>query len=223
MKLGARVVLNYSGDKASADATVEALGGSAHAIAVQANAGTLEGIDTMIAATVSAFGKIDVLICNAATMPMKTVETTTEADFDSIFALNVKGPYFLVQKALPHMTAGGRVIFVSTSVIHASQLSPPYTLYGATKGAIEQMTHSFAKTLGARGITVNAVAPGPTGTELFLKGKSPELIDSIAKFSPFGRIGEPDEVADVFIFLASEASRWVSGQVILVNGGFSFQ
>ena len=85
MKLGARVVLNYSGDKASADATVEALGGSAHAIAVQANAGTLEGIDTMIAATVSAFGKIDVLICNAATMPMKTVETTTEADFDSIF------------------------------------------------------------------------------------------------------------------------------------------
>lgn len=177
----------------------------------------------MVEETVRRFGRIDVVILNAGIMPMKTVETTTEEDFDKTFALNVKGPYFLVQKALPHMKSGSRVIFVSTSVIHASQLSPPYTLYASTKGAVEHMTHAFAKDLGSRGITVNAIAPGPTGTELFLKGKSEELIQSISKFSPFGRLGEPDEIGDVLVFLASEASRWISGQVILVNGAFAFQ
>lgn len=84
------------------------------------------------------------------------------------------------------------------------------------------MTHAFAKDLGLKGITVNAVAPGPTATELFLKGKSDDLIRSIAGFSPFARIGEPVELADVFVFLASNASRWISGQVLLVNGAFSF-
>lgn len=165
----------------------------------------------MVQKTVERVGQIDTLVLNAGVIPMKTVSTTTEEDFDAIFALNVKGPYSLVQKALPHMQAGGRVIFVSTSVIHASQLSPPYSPCAATKGAIEQMTHAFAKDLGSRGITVNAVAPGPTATELFLKGKSEELIGKIARFSPFGKLGEPAEVADVFVLWAGEASRWVSG------------
>jgi 3-oxoacyl-[acyl-carrier protein] reductase len=156
-------------------------------------------------------------------MPMKTVETTTEEDFQKTFDLNVKGPFFLVQKALPHIPSGGRIIFVSTSVIHASTLSPPYTLYAGTKGAIEHMTHAMSKDLASKGITVNAVAPGPVGTELFFKGKSKELISTIANNSPFRRIGEPDELADVYVFLASDASRWVSGQVICVNGAFSFQ
>ena len=222
MKAGARVALNYSRDSSQAKRFVSELGPS-HAIAIQADAGSIVGAEKMVQEAVQEYGRIDVLILNAGIMPMKTVETTSEEDFDKIFALNVKGPYFLVQKALPHMKAGSRVIFVSTSVIHASQLSPPYTLYASTKGAIEQMTHAFAKDLGTKGITVNAVAPGPTGTELFMRGKSPELIKSIEGFSPFGKLGEPAELADVFVFLASEASRWISGQVILVNGAFSFQ
>lgn len=173
--------------------------------------------------TVGKYGRIDVLILNAGVLPMKTVEATTEEDFDKAFALNVKGPYFLVQKALPYMGTGSRIIFVSTSVIHASHLSPPYSLYASTKGAIEEMTHSFAKDLASKGITVNAVAPGPTATELFLKGKSEQMIQSVANFSPFGKLGEPAEIADVMVFLASQASRWISGQVILINGAFAFQ
>jgi 3-oxoacyl-[acyl-carrier protein] reductase len=216
------VAVNYGRDSAQADKFVSELGPE-NAFAIQADAGSVAGAEKMVKETVNKYGRIDVLILNAGVMPMKTVETTTEEDFDKIFALNVKGPYFLVQKALAHMAPGSRVIFVSTSVIHASHVSPPYTLYATTKGAIEQMTHTFAKDLGAKGITVNAIAPGPTGTELFLKGKSQELIKSIAGFSPFGKLGEPAELADVFVFLASNASRWISGQVILVNGAFAFQ
>lgn len=215
------MALNYGSDQKQAEKVVQQLGPEV-AFAVQADAGSVAGAETMVQKTVERYGRIDVLILNAGILPMKTVETTSEKDFDMTFALNVKGPYFLVQKALKHMQAGSRIIFVSTSVMHASQLSPPYTLYASTKGAIEQMTHAIAKDLGPRGITVNAVAPGPTGTELFLKGKSDELISSIAKFSPFGKIGEPEEIADVFVFLASNASRWVSGQVIMVNGAFAF-
>jgi 3-oxoacyl-[acyl-carrier protein] reductase len=215
------VALNYSGDSSQAEKFVSELGAD-HALAIQADAGSIAGAEKMVEDTVQRYGRIDVLILNAGVMPMKTVETTSEEDFDKIFALNVKGPYFLVQKALPHMASGSRVIFVSTSVIHASHIAPPYTLYASTKGAIEQMTHTFAKDLGSKGITVNAVAPGPTGTELFLKGKSQELIQSIAGHSPFGKLGEPAELADVFVFLASKASRWISGQVILVNGAFAF-
>lgn len=221
VRAGAKVALNYGRDTAQAEKFVSELG-SEHAFAVQADAGSISGAETMVKETVQKFGRIDVLILNAGVMPMKTVETTSEEDFDNIFALNVKGPYFLVQKALPYMKSGSRIIFVSTSVIHASQVSPPYTLYASTKGAIEQMTHTFAKDLASKGIAVNAVAPGPTGTELFLKGKSEQLIKTISGFSPFGKLGDPDEIADVFIFLASSASRWVSGQVIPVNGGFAF-
>lgn len=213
--------MNYGRDSSQAEKFVSELGQD-HAIAIQADAGSIAGAEKMVQETVKKYKQIDVLILNAGVMPMKTVETTSEEDFDKTFALNVKGPYFLVQKALPHMKAGSRVIFVSTSVIHASTLAPPYTLYGSTKGAIEHMTHAFAKDLGAKGITVNAVAPGPTGTELFFKGKSEELVKTIAGFSPFHKLGEPAELADVFVFLASDASRWISGQVIPVNGAFSF-
>ena len=221
MKAQAKVALNYGRDSAQADKFVSEIGPD-NAFAIQADAGSIAGVEKMVQETVKKYGRIDVLILNAGILPMKTVETTSEEDFDKTFALNVKGPYFLVQKALPHMQPGSKVIFVSTSVIHASQLSPAYALYGSTKGAIEQMTHAFAKDLGSKGITVNAVAPGPTATELFLKGKSPELIQTISKWSPFGKLGEPAEIADVFVFLAGEGSRWISGQVIPVNGGFAF-
>jgi len=223
VKHGAYVVLNYGRDRDQADKFVAELGGSDYAFAVQADAGSVEGVEKVVQETVQKHGRIDALILNAGIMPMRTVAETTESDFDKIFALNVKGPYFLVQKALPYMKPGSKVVFVSTSVIHASSLSPPYSLYASTKGAIEQMTHCFAKDLGSQGINVNAVGPGPTHTELFLRGKSPETIRSIGGLSPFGKIGEPAELADVFAFLVSDASRWISGQVILVNGGFSFQ
>ena len=173
VKLGAKVVINYGHDSAAAESLVSRLGGADHAIAVQADAGSITGVETLVKCAVDKFGKIDILIPNAGILPMKTVEATTEADFDRAFNLNVKGPYFLVQKALPYMARGSRIVLLSTTQCHASTVTPPYTLYCATKGAIEQMVRTMSKDLQAsKGISVNAVAPGPTGTDLFMEGKS---------------------------------------------------
>jgi 3-oxoacyl-[acyl-carrier protein] reductase len=119
------------------------------------------------------------------------------------------------------MSPGSRVIFFSSSLLAASTITPPYLLYAATKGAIEQMTRVLAKDLGKQQINVNVVSPGPTGTDLFLKGKSDELIKMIASGNPYGRLGEPDEMADVVAFLSSSDSRWVNGQNIRINGGMA--
>ena len=124
-----------------------------------------------------------------------------------------------MQKALPHMASGSHVILVSTSLTQASTVMPGYLLYNTTKGAIEQMVRVMSKDLMRQGICVNAVAPGPTGTELFFKGKNEQMLKMIAGFSPANRIGTPEEVADVVHFLSGEGSRWMSGQVVRVNGG----
>lgn len=126
---------------------------------------------------------------------------------------------FALQKAVPHISPGGRIIFLSTGIAKSTTVAPPYLLYGATKGAIEQMTRIMAKELASKGINVNAVAPGPTATELFFQGKSEGLVDIIKKASPFNRLGEPDDVAGVVAFLCGKDSGWIAGQVIQTNGG----
>ncbi|OLN86604.1 3-oxoacyl-[acyl-carrier-protein] reductase 15 [Colletotrichum chlorophyti] len=217
---GAKVVINYSSDSAAADEVVNTIGGD-RAIAVRADNSQTSEVQKLVDATVAKFGRIDVLIPNAAVMLMRTVENTTEDDFDAMYNTNVKGPYFLVQKALPHMPKGGRVIFLSTTVLVTSNLPPPYLLYASTKGSIEQMTKYMAKDLASKGITVNAVAPGPTGTDLFYKDKTEEMVSRISAGSPFGRIGTPEEIASVTLFVAGEGSSWVTGQTIRVNGGMA--
>ncbi|KAL8738156.1 MAG: hypothetical protein Q9181_001014 [Wetmoreana brouardii] len=149
---------------------------------------------------------------------MKDLENTTEEDFDACMTLNVKGPYFLAQKASPHMAPGSHIILFSTSLCVNSGLTPNYLLYVTSKGAIEQMTRVMAKDVARKGITVNAIAPGPTGTELFYRGKSEQLINMIAGASPFGRLGQPEEIADATAFLCGNDSHWVSGQILRVNG-----
>lgn len=119
------------------------------------------------------------------------------------------------------MSAGGRIVFFSTSLTAASTVQPAYLLYNSTKGAIEEITRVLSKDLAGKGINVNCVAPGPTGTELFLKGKPQEMIDAIGKLNPHGRIGTPEEVADAITLLCGEQSRWVSGQVLRINGGMA--
>ena len=116
------------------------------------------------------------------------------------------------------MPPGSKIILVSTSLTDNSAVLPGYLLYNMTKGAIEQMNRILSKDLARQGIVVNAVAPGPTATELFLKGKSEQLLKTIGAQSPFGRIGEPEEIAEAFLFLAGDGARWVSGQLIRVNG-----
>ena len=214
---GASVVINYNSDSKAADTMVAEIGAD-RALAVQADVSTIPGVEKLVNATVQKFGKIDVVMPNAGVMGMKALAQATEADFDSHFNLNVKGPMFLVQKAVPHMGPGGRVIFVSTGVNSSSGVSPPYLIYAATKGAVDQMTRVLSKDLAKKGITVNAVAPGPTATDLFFDGKSEELINFVSNQSPFGRLGKPEEQANVVAFLASEESSWVSGQIIRVNG-----
>jgi len=215
---GASVVVNYSSDSSAADAVVKAIG-TKNAIAIKADVSTLSGVEQLVQASVKHFGKIDILIPNAGVLPMKDLEHTTEQDFDNTFKLNVKGPYFLVQKAVPYMPQNSHIIFLSTTLTTASTVQPPYLLYNSTKGAIEQMTRVLSKDLGKKGILVNAVAPGPTGTELFYKGKSEEMLKTIAGFNPQGRIGTPEEVADTLAYLAG--ASWVSGQVVRVNGGMA--
>lgn len=218
---GAKVVINYSRDSSAAETLVAELGGPDRALAVQADAGSVSDISRLVDAAVAKFGHIDVLVPNAGIMPMHTLDNTTEEIFDRVYALNVKGPLFLAQKCVPHMPAsgGGRIVFISTGVAHASTLQPTYTLYASSKGAVEQISRGLAKELGAsKGIAVNCVAPGPTGTDLFFQGKSEAIVQGISKASPFGRLGTPEEIAGVVAFLAGADSAWVSGQVLGVNG-----
>ncbi|KAK1757766.1 60S ribosomal L40 [Echria macrotheca] len=216
---GASVVINYLSDKTAADGVVSEIG-SDRALAVQADAGSLEGVDKLVAAAVDKFGKIDVVIPNAGWMPMGLLDNVSETNFDRIININVKGPLFLVQKAVPHMptTGGGRVIFISTGLNTASGVAPAYLLYAMTKGAVDQLTRVLSKELAKKNITVNAVAPGPTATDLFFDGKSEQLVKMLEAQSPFNRLGKPEDIAEVILFVASEGSRWVSGQVIRANG-----
>jgi 3-oxoacyl-[acyl-carrier protein] reductase len=233
--LGASVVVNYGRDSAAAEEVVAHIGQD-KGLAVQADAGSITGVETLVKAAVEKFGRIDIVVANAGIMPMADLEHTTAELFDKVMNLNVKGPFFLAQvsslsfkeykpnktqKAAPHMAPGSHLILVSTTLCVASTVAPGYLPYLVSKGAIEQMTRVMAKDLGRKGIRVNAVAPGPTGTDLFLEGKSPELIKGIASATPFQKLGEPDEIADVVAFLSGEGSRWISGQIVRVNGAMA--
>ncbi|KAL4973666.1 hypothetical protein BDW66DRAFT_141731 [Aspergillus desertorum] len=217
---GASLVINYNTDASSAQALVEEIGED-RALAVQADVSKLADIDRLVEAAVAKFGKIDILIPNAGILPMRDLEHTTEEDFDFTYNLMVKGPYFLAQKAAKHIPPGGRIILVSTGVTVLSNIAPAYLLYASAKAAVEQMTRVMAKDLARNGILVNCIAPGPTTTGLFLNGKSDQVLKAVAGFSPFNRIGEPEEIANALYFLCSKDSSWVSGQTLRVNGGMA--
>ncbi|MCT1402484.1 SDR family oxidoreductase [Paenibacillus sp. p3-SID867] len=216
---GAKVVVNYASSPAKAEEVVSAIkqsGGEARAI--QADIRQVAAIERLFGETIEAYGGIDILVNNAGIMTTKPVAAMTEEDFDQQFAINVKGTYFAIQQAFHHMNSGGRIINFSTSVV--GQMFPAYSVYAGTKGAVEQFTRQLAKEFGPKGITINAVAPGPINTELFTIGKSEEQITGIANMNAFGRLGEPDDVAGAVLFLAGEESKWITGQTIRVNGGF---
>jgi 3-oxoacyl-[acyl-carrier protein] reductase len=125
------------------------------------------------------------------------------------------------QKAIPYLKPGSHIVLFSTSLCAASTITPNYLLYVSSKGAIEQITRVLAKDLGRKGIVVNCIAPGPTGTDLFLQGKSDQLIKTIASWNPFNRLGTPEDIARATAFLASEQSGWINGQILRVNGGMT--
>lgn len=216
---GAKVVVNYASSPSKAEEVVNKIkqkGGEA--IAIRADISQVAELEQLFQATLEAYGQIDILVNNAGIMITKPIASITEEDFDKQFAINVKGTFFACQQAAKHMSENGRIINFSTSV--TGQMFPTYSVYAGTKGAVEQFTRQLAKEFGRKGITINAVSPGPVNTELFTVGKSAEEIATVGSMNSFGRLGEPEDISSVVLFLASKESQWVTGQTIRVNGGF---
>jgi 3-oxoacyl-[acyl-carrier protein] reductase len=216
---GATVVVNYSGSQQEAEEVVkaiEATGGKA--IALQANISQVEDIRRLFQETHDRLGQLDVLVNNAGTGIVAAVTDVTEADYDKVFNLNVRGVLFALQEAARRMNEGGRIINISsTTSIHPDA---GMAVYAASKAAIKLFAQVLAKEVGDRHITVNTVMPGPTKPGMFAN-MPPEVQQQAAASSPFNRVGTPQDIADVVAFLASEESRWLTGQDICANGGAS--
>ncbi|MDR3633232.1 MAG: SDR family oxidoreductase [Isosphaeraceae bacterium] len=215
---GAAVVVNYAGNTEAASTLVaEVQAGGGRAVAVQADVGRLADVARLFDEATRRLGKIDILVNNAGVFFTKPLAEVTEEEFDRLFAVNVKGAYFCCQRAALQMADGGRIVNLSSST--TALMLPRYSAYVATKGAVEQFSHVLAKELGPRGITVNVVSPGPTDTELFSSDKTEEDKQRFAQMAALGRLGQPDDIADVVAFLVSDDARWVTGQNLRANGG----
>ncbi|HEX3513008.1 MAG TPA: SDR family oxidoreductase [Trebonia sp.] len=215
---GARVAINHPHTPEPAEkvlAEIEAAGGSCLALA--ADISDRAQFDGMVSQLLADGGRWDILVNNAAVAITKPFPEVTEAEFDRMFAVNVKGVFHGLQLAWDHLADGGRIITVSSST--TGLMLPGYAVYDSTKGAVEQFTHILCKEFGPRRVTVNAVSPGATETETYRDGKSDAFLAGLEAMSAFGRLGRPDEIAAVVAFLASDAAGWVTGQNIRVNGG----
>ncbi|KAF8906825.1 hypothetical protein CPB84DRAFT_367421 [Gymnopilus junonius] len=227
--LGANVVFTYSSDSATAEALAKKLNSEfpslpdeqPRALGVKSDSTSMIDLKSLVAKTLETYSHIDILILNAAILPMQDLANATEATFEAAMNTNVKGPLFLTQLVAPHLAPGSHVVFISTSLTIASTVTPNYLIYAATKGAVEQMIRVLSKDLAKRGICVNGVGPGPTGTEMFYKDKSDAVLNAIKQLIPMGRVGTPEEVAEVIGWLSGDGSRWVSGQVIRANGAMA--
>ncbi|OLR93430.1 SDR family oxidoreductase [Actinokineospora bangkokensis] len=214
---GFAVVVGYAG---SADAAaevvreVEAAGGEA--VAAQADVAEEQQVSALFDTAQERFGGVDVVVHAAGRMHLAPVAELSLDELDALHRTNIRGTFVVAQQAARRVRDGGAVITFSTSVVGLSL--PTYGAYAASKGAVEALTMILARELRGRDITVNAVAPGPTATDLFLEGKSPELVERMAKQPPLERLGEPADIAEVVAFLAGPA-RWVNGQVVRANGG----
>jgi 3-oxoacyl-[acyl-carrier protein] reductase len=215
---GFTVVVNYAGNAASADAIVakiEAEGG--RAVAAQADIADAGAVRRMFESAETAFGGVDVLINNAGIMSLATIAESDDAQFDRQIAVNLKGTFNTLREAARRLRDGGRIVNFSSSVV--GLLQPTYGVYAATKAAVEAMTSILAKELRGRSITVNAIAPGPTATKLFLDGKPQAVIDHLAKLAPLERLGQPEDIADAVAFLVGPDGAWINGQTLRANGG----
>ncbi|QNM95061.1 SDR family oxidoreductase [Chitinimonas koreensis] len=217
---GMAVVVNYASRADEAQAVVAAiLADGGEAIAVAADVADPVAVRRLFDAAETAFGRIDVLVNNAGVIPnpLTPLADTDEAVFDRLFAINVKGSFNTLREAATRLQPGGRIVNFSSSVVGLAL--PGYAAYAGTKAAIETITNIFAKELRGRDITVNAVAPGPTATDLFLDGKNAETIERLTKAAPLERLGQPEDIADTVAFLVGPEGGWINGQTVRVNGG----
>ncbi|AZS74067.1 short-chain dehydrogenase [Streptomyces lydicus] len=225
---GARVGVHYGRDGTAAKETVSAIeAGGGQAFAIQAELGMPGDVEALWAAFDEQAEGLDILVNNAginkaADGTLKRIESVTAEDFDLLFAVNTKALFFITQQALPRLRDGGRIINTSTGLTRGAA-KPELIAYAMTKGAIDVFTSTLAKDLGPRGITVNAVAPGAVNTDMnaaWLRGEAnAEARQRVREISPLGRIADPTDIGDIVAFLASDDSRWVTGQWIDATGG----
>jgi 3-oxoacyl-[acyl-carrier protein] reductase len=217
---GFAVAINYASSTKEAEALVAELAASgAKAIAVKADVASPDDVRAMFDATEAQLGEVDVLVNNAGVLTTMPLAETTDALYGQTFDINVRGTFNTLREAASRMNEGGRIVNFSSTTLALNM--PGYAIYNATKAAVEAFTHVFAKELRGRNITVNAVAPGPIATSLFLDGKTDEQIQNFAKMPPLQRLGQPEDIASVVAFLAGPDAGWVNGQILRANGGLA--
>jgi 3-oxoacyl-[acyl-carrier protein] reductase len=215
---GFAVVINYSGDaKPAAELARKIEGEGGRALAAKADVSDAGAVRGLFDAAETGFGGVDVLVNNAGIMMLSKIADTDDAAWDRQMNVNLKGTFHALREAARRLRNGGRIVNFSTSVV-GTKLET-YGAYAATKAAVETLTAILAKELRGRSITVNAIAPGPTATDLFTRGKSQEVIDRFAKMAPLERLGTPQDIAAAVAFLVGPDGGWINGQVLRANGG----
>jgi 3-oxoacyl-[acyl-carrier protein] reductase len=215
---GFAVMINYAASAAPAEELARKIKEAGGLAAVcKADVSQPEDVRRLFAEAVAAFGGVDVLVNNAGVMSLANIADTDDAAFARMIDINLKGSFNTMREAARLIRHGGRIVNFSTSIV--GMLLPTYAVYAATKAGVEAMTAILAKELRGRNVTVNAIAPGPTATDLFLDGKSPELIDRMAKMAPVERLGVPADIAAAVSFLAGPDGGWINGQTLRANGG----
>ncbi|CAB3702368.1 SDR family oxidoreductase [Achromobacter kerstersii] len=217
---GFAVAINYASSASEADAlAAEIRDAGGRALAVRADVSKAADVTALFDQVQAELGRIDVLVNSAGVLSVQPLADTTDEQFERTFDINTRGTFNTLRAAATRLADGGRIVNVSSTTIALNL--PGYAIYIGSKAAVESFTHVFSKELRGRQITVNAVAPGPVATELFLKGKSPELIEHFTKLPPLERLGQPDDIAGVVSFLAGPDSGWVNGQILRANGGIA--
>ncbi|KOG54779.1 3-ketoacyl-ACP reductase [Streptomyces griseoflavus] len=215
---GLAVVVDYAGDAAAARETVTAITAAGGlAIDVRADVADERAVAALFDRAEREFGGVDVAVNCAGRLALSPIADLDLAVLDAVHRTNIRGAFVVAQQAARRLRAGGSFVGFSTSVVGTR--FPAYGAYAASKAAVESLTSILARELRGRDITVNTVAPGPTATDLFLEGKTPEQIDQLAKAPPLERLGTPEDIAQVVAFLTSPAGHWVNGQVLRANGG----
>jgi len=218
---GAMIAIHYGGNDAAANETLKAIeqtGGQA--FLVKAELGVDGDIETLFSKLEKGLTgpQLDILVNNAAVAPQIALDQTTPEEFDRIFAINVRAPFFITQRAIPLMTDGGRIINISSGV---TWFATPATVYSMTKGALNVLSRSLANSLGSCNITVNTISPGITDTDMnpSIRDKDVKAVERVTRMTALGRPGRPTDIADAVAFLASDDGRWITGQTLEVNGG----
>lgn len=217
---GAKVVINYVQNKLAADevcAAISSAGGEC--LAVQADVSDSNAVCRLFDATSEHFKQIDILVNNAGILLFKEIAEIRDDEFDRIVDVNFKSVFYTLREAATKLADHGRVVNISSTVTRL--MLPKYGAYAATKAAVEQLTRIFAREMGKRGITANTVSPGPVDTELFRAGKNAADIERMTAMAALNRLGKPDDIAQVVLFLVSDEARWITGQDIGVNGGIN--